>query len=67
MTTITIKGNINWDKTEFNSLQELVSYLLNSEETPGILFPHEEKDITPEMEGRFKKAMEISKSEMLNI
>ena len=28
MTTITINENINWDKTEFNNLQELINYLL---------------------------------------
>ncbi|NOX87200.1 MAG: hypothetical protein GXO86_14785 [Chlorobi bacterium] len=67
MTTITIKENINWDKTEFNSLQEFVTYLLNNEEALGILFPLDEKEITSEMEERFQKALNTPKSEMLNI
>jgi len=66
MTTITIKENISWDKTEFNSLKEFVDYLLNEEPT-GILFPLDEKEITPEMEKRFKKVLKTPKSEMLNI
>ena len=66
MTTITIKEDIPWDKTEFDSLKEFVDYLLNIEPT-GILFPLDEKEITPEMEERFKKALNTPKSEMLNI
>ncbi len=67
MTTITIKENINWDKTEFDSLQEFLNYLLNTEEPPGTLFPLDDKEITPDMEERFKKALNTPKSNMLNI
>ncbi|RLD25675.1 MAG: hypothetical protein DRI54_04395 [Bacteroidetes bacterium] len=66
MTTITIKENINLDKTEFNSLQDFVNYLLK-EEPLGLLLPLDKKGITQQSEKRFKKALKTPKSEMLNI
>lgn len=66
MTTITINENINWDKTEFNDLQELINYLLEKEPV-GVLLPLNENEITPQREARFKKALNTPKPEMLNI
>jgi len=66
MTTITIKENIQLDKTEFISLQDFVNYLLKNEPI-GLLLPFDKGEITKQMEKRFKKALNTPKSDMINI
>ncbi|MCD4792428.1 MAG: hypothetical protein K8R54_04285 [Bacteroidales bacterium] len=66
MTTITIHKGFNFDKTDFQDLDEFVDYL-NEQEGYGILFPLTENEITPKQKKRFDKALNTSKSKMLNI
>ena len=66
MTTITIKESIQLEKNEFENFEELVSHLLEKAGF-GVLIPLDKKEITPEMEKRFKKAVNKPKSKMFNI
>ncbi len=66
MTTITINENVNFEKTEFEDLQDLFNYLIEKEPF-NVLLPLDENDVTPEREERFQRAINTPKSELLNI
>lgn len=66
MTTITIHKGVNFDKTDFQDLDEFIDYL-NEQEGCGILLPLAENEITLKQKKRFDKALNTPKSKMLNI
>ena len=66
MTTITIHKGFNFNKTDFQDLDEFIDYL-NEQKGYGILFPLTENEITPKRKKLFDKALNTPKSKMLNI